>query len=94
MVAGMAVILSIVLGFGLVIAWLGGTQIGRVVILLPLAGTLGILIGGLAPLPAGQPYNWPAFWIGVALAWPISGVPRYYAAWANKRAARWSTRRA
>lgn len=84
----MAILIGVIFGIMALLLWLVGHRIGRVIAFLVLAPVLGLLIGGLTPIPAGQSYNWAGLIVGIVLAFPASGIPIYYQEWQNNRTLR------
>jgi hypothetical protein len=68
--------------------WLSAHWFGRVLAFLIFAPVFGLLVGGLTPPPTGANYNWGGLVIGMFLAYPVSGIPRYWQAIMQRRLAR------
>jgi hypothetical protein len=95
----MAILIGIGAGLGVLFLWLAGHRFGLMLALISLAGVLGILSGLLIQPPYGVPLKWGGLFIGVALAWPVSGIPRSRQAWISFKQtkgerAEWARRRA
>ena len=95
----MAILIGIGAGLGVLFLWLAGHRFGRMLALISLAGVLGILSDLLIPTPYGLPLKWSGFFIGVAVAWPVSSIPRCRQAWISFKQtkgerAEWARRRA
>jgi hypothetical protein len=74
----MAILGGIVLMIVILFLWLSAHWFGRVLAFIVFSLVIGLLLGGLLPPPKGEVYNWGGLIFGVFLAWPVSGIPRYY----------------
>lgn len=85
--------MHIIIGIGAAVAplyfWLCGGWFARVLAFLVFAAVLGILGAELLTPRPVRPHDYStAFAFGVALAWPVSGIPRYWQAWISFRQTR------
>lgn len=78
----MEVLLGLVLGIGAFLAvlyyWLQAHWFARVVVFLLLALTLGVAGGAATASPQAPALAFVGMVPGVALAWALAGIPRYY----------------
>jgi hypothetical protein len=73
----MHILIGVALACGLLYFWLVGHWFGRVLAFLVFAGLLGLGGGmALADSHAAAPGAFGAI-LGIALAWPVSGIPIY-----------------
>jgi hypothetical protein len=74
----MHILIGLALAVALLFFWLGGHWFARVLTFLLFATMLGFILGWLTPPSYGEHYNQMGVVIGIALAWPIAGIPTYY----------------
>lgn len=79
----MSILIGLAVGAGLLYYWLIGHWFARVLMVPVFAIPLGLVIG-LAMVSgehSGPHDSLVGILIGCALAWPISGIPRYFHRW-------------
>jgi hypothetical protein len=80
---GLHILIGVCLALAALYFWLIGHWFARVVAFLSFGALLGLIGSGLTGSmgPPEHNHGWVGILCGVALAWPVSGIPIYFYRW-------------